>query len=156
MRFLKYEINDDTLAVISFDDDKARIIESDDDYIVNEIPYSIMENSCKYFGSSFEGRVMGSKDILGSIYKTPIIVEESKDLIFFPTEALNSPSVAWISYKRIKSVEKYGRKSRVIFDNDESVVINCPYFSIKNQIFRCNMLETISKNRKSGKKTIND
>ena len=92
------------------------------------------------------------KLILGSIYKTPIIVEESKDLIFFPTEALSSPSVAWISYKRIKNVEKYGRRTRVIFDNDESVVVNCPYFSIKNQIFRCNMLETISKNRKSGKK----
>ena len=138
--FLNYEINDETLAVMSFDEDKARIIESDDDYVVNEIPYSIMENSCKYFGSSFEGRVLGS------------IVEESKDLIFFPTEALSSPSVAWISYKRIKNVEKYGRKTRVIFDNDESVVVNCPYFSIKNQIFRCNMLETISKNRKSGKK----
>ena len=150
--FLNYEINDETLAVMSFDEDKARIIESDDDYVVNEIPYSIMENSCKYFGSSFEGRVLGSKDILGSIYKTPIIVEESKDLIFFSTEALSSPSVAWISYKRIKNVEKYGRKTRVIFDNDESVVVNCPYFSIKNQIFRCNMLETISKNRKSGKK----
>lgn len=150
--FLNYEINDETLAVMSFDEDKSRIIESDDDYVVNEIPYSIMENSCKYFGSSFEGRVLGSKDILGSIYKTPIIVEESKDLIFFPTEALSSPNVAWISYKRIKNVEKYGRRTRVIFDNDESVVVNCPYFSIKNQIFRCNMLETISKNRKSGKK----
>lgn len=150
--FLNYEINDETLAVMSFDEDKSRIIESDDDYVVNEIPYSIMENSCKYFGSSFEGRVLGSKDILGSIYKTPIIVEESKDLIFFPTEALSSPNVAWISYKRIKNVEKYGRRTKVIFDNDESVVVNCPYFSIKNQIFRCNMLETISKNRKSGKK----
>lgn len=150
--FLNYEINDETLAVMSFDEDKSRIIESDDDYVVNEIPYSIMENSCKYFGSSFEGRVFGSKDILGSIYKTPIIVEESKDLIFFPTEALSSPNVAWISYKRIKNVEKYGRRTKVIFDNDESVVVNCPYFSIKNQIFRCNMLETISKNRKSGKK----
>ena len=150
--FLNYEINDETLAVMSFDEDKSRIIESDDDYVVNEIPYSIMENSCKYFGSSFEGRVLGSKDILGSIYKTPIIVEESKDLIFFPTEALSSPNVAWISYKRIKNVEKYGRRTKVIFDNDESVVVNCPYFSIKNQIFRCNMIETISKNRKSGKK----
>ena len=56
---MKYEINDETLAIISFDDDKTRIIEEEDDYIVNEMPYSIMENSCKYFGSSFEGRVLG-------------------------------------------------------------------------------------------------
>ena len=34
------------------------------------------EFSCKYFGSSFEGRILGSKNILGSVYKAPIIVEE--------------------------------------------------------------------------------
>lgn len=150
---LKYEINDDTFAVMSFDGDKARIIEESDDYIVNEDIYSIMENSCKYYGSSFEGRVMGSKDILGSVYKAPIIVEESKSLIFFPTEALNSPSIAWICFNRIKNVEKYGKRTRIIFSNDESIIINCPYFSVKNQIFRCSMLESVSNHRKNVKRT---
>lgn len=150
---MKYEINDETLAVLSFDKNKSRIIEDSDDYIVDEVPYSIMDNSCRYFGSSFEGRVMGSKDILGSVYKTPIVVEESKNLIFFPTEALSSPSISWISYNRIKAVEKYGRKSKIVFDNDESIVIDCPYFSVKNQIFRCTMIESVTKHRKNDKFT---
>ena len=150
---MKYEINDETLAIMSFDDDKTRVIEVDDDYVVNDVPYSIMENSCRYFGSSFEGRVLGSKSMLGSIYKTPIIVEETRDLIFFPTEAINSSSVSWISYKKIRNVEKYGKRTKINFINGESIVVNCPYFSIKNQIFRCNMLETIYKSRKSGKKS---
>ncbi len=150
---MKYEINDETLAIMSFDDEKTRVIEVEDDYIVNDVPYSIMENSCRYFGSSFEGRVLGSKSMLGSIYKTPIIVEETRDLIFFPTEAINSSSVSWISYKKIRNVEKYGKRTKINFINGESIVVNCPYFSIKNQIFRCNMLETISKSRKSSKKS---
>lgn len=149
---MKYEINDETLAILPFDKDKARVLEESDEYIVDEIPYSIMEDSCKYFGSSFEGRILVSKNILGSVYKAPIIVEESQNLIFFPTEALSSNTVSWISYKKIKSVEKCGKRSKIIFNNGESIIANCPYFSIKNQIFRCNMLDSISSNRKIVKK----
>ena len=149
---MKYEINAETLAVISYSNSKSKIIEKDDQYIVNESPFTIMERSCKYFGSSLDGRVSGSKDILGSVYKVPIIVEESQNLIFFPTEAINSSRVSWISYKNIKDIKKYGTKSIIKFNNDNSVIVNCPYFSMKNQIFRCNMLESISINRRISKK----
>ena len=149
---MKYEINDSTLAIVPFDKDSTKIIEKDDEYIVNETPYEVMEHSCKYFGSSLEGRMLGSKDILGSVYKTPVIVEETQKLIFFPTEAIQSESVGWLSYKNIRNVEKYNKKSKVIFNNGEFIIIDCPYFSIKNQIFRCNMLEAVSNNRKISKK----
>lgn len=147
---MKYEINDETLAILAFED-KAKVIELNDEYIVDEAPYSIMERSCKYFGSSLEGRIDGSKDILGSVYKIPIVVEESQKIIFFPTEALSSPSVSWISYKNIKNIEKFGSKSLIRFNNDNVITVDCPYFSMKNQIFRCNMLDAISNNRKVNK-----
>lgn len=153
MKLLKYEVNDETFAIIPIDIDKAKIVEKSDEYIVDESPYSIMEHSCKYFGSSLSGRIDGSKDILGSIYKVPVIVEESQKLIFFPTESITSKNVGWISYKNIKSVEKCGNKSMIKFKNDSNIIIDCPYFSIKNQIFRCNMLEAISSNRKNSKKS---
>ncbi len=149
---MKYEVNDETLAIISYSNLKSKIIEKNDQYIVDETPFSIMERSCKYFGSSLDGRVHGSKDILGSIYKVPIIVEESQNLIFFPTQALNSSCVSWISYKNIKDIKKYGTKSIVKFNNDTDIIINCPYFSMKNQIFRCNILESVSVNRRINKK----
>ncbi len=148
---MKYEINDETLAIISLADGKSKVVEFNDEYIVNDSPYSVMDYSCKYFGSSLSGRIDGSKNILGSVYKIPVIVEESQKLIFFPTEAINSESVSWISYKNIKSVEKYGKKSLIKFNNGVEVIIDCPYFSLKNQIFRCNMLEAIFSNRKCKK-----
>ena len=104
---MKYEINEATLAVVPFENGNSRIVEKYDEYVVKETPYEIMEHSCKYFGSSFEGRMLGSKDILGSIYKAPVIVEESQKLIFFPTEAVQSENVSWISYKNIRNIEKY-------------------------------------------------
>ena len=150
---MKYEINDETLAILSFNDGKSRVIENSEEYIVDDNPYAVMEHSCKYFGSSIEGRISGSRDILASIYKTPVIVEESLGLIFFPTEALESLNVSWISYKNIKNVEKDGKKTKIIFKNGSNIVVDCPFFSIKNQIFRCNMLEAISNNRKISKKS---
>ena len=149
---MKYEINDDTLAILPFDDGRTRIIEKNDEYIVNDSTYEVMEHSCNYFGSSFDGRVSGSKSILGSVYKTPIIVEETQKLIFFPTEAINSSNNSWISYKNIKNVEKFDTKSKILFNNNDFIIVDCPYFSVKNQIFRCNMLEAISNNRKNMKK----
>lgn len=150
---MNYEVNDETLAIIS-EKNGSRILECDDEYRVRETPYSIMENSCKYFGSSLDGRINGSKDILGSVYKVPIMVEETQKLIFFPTEALSSPRVSWISYKNIKNIEKRGKGSLIRFVNGKSMFIDCPYFTMKNQIFRCNMLDSISSNRRDTKKTI--
>ena len=95
--------------------------------------------------------MLGSKDILGSIYKAPVIVEETQKLIFFPTESITSENVGWLSYKNIKNVEKYNKQSKIIFNNGFSIVVDCPYFSIKNQIFRCNMLDNISRDRKMKK-----
>lgn len=150
---MKYEINDETLAVLPFDKGNTRVIEKSDEYVVADTPYEVMEHSCVYFGSSFEGRMLGTKDILGSIYKAPVVVEESQNLIFFPTEAVQSENVSWISYNNISNVEKCGKQSKIIFNNGSFIIVNCPYFSIKNQIFRCNMLESISNNRKNTKRS---
>jgi len=149
---MKYEINDETLAVLPFEKGNTRIVEKDDEYVVKDTPYEVMEHSCKYFGSSFEGRVLGTKDILGSVYKAPVIVEETQKLIFFPTEAVQSENVSWISYNNIKNVEKHGKQTKIVFNNESFIIVNCPYFSVKNQIFRCSMLQSISNSRKNKKR----
>lgn len=149
---MEYEINDETLAILPYDNGFTRIIEKNDEYIVKETPFEVMEHSCNYFGSSFSGRIMGAKNILGSVYKSPIIVEETQRIIFFPTEAVQSENAGWISYNNIKNVEKLDKKSKIIFKTGENIIVNCPYFSVKNQIFRCNMLDAVSNNRKASKK----
>ena len=78
-----YEINKDTCAVISLNDDITKVIEKEDDYFINKSCYEVMEESCQYYGSSCDGRIKGTKVILGSGYKVPIIIEESNDIIFF-------------------------------------------------------------------------
>ena len=64
---MNYEINNETLAIIPIDENKTKILEVNNEYIIEKSPYKIMENSCSYFGSSLQGRLAGSKNMLGSI-----------------------------------------------------------------------------------------
>lgn len=149
---MKYEINEDTLAIIPINKEQTKIIEKDNEYIINEKAYDVMEYSCEYFGSSLEGRLNGAKNILGSIYKIPIIVEESREIIFFPTTSPQLETNIWISLKNIKKYEKSDKTTIIYFDNDKKVVVSTPYLSINNQILRATRLGSVFKHRKDIKK----
>ena len=91
-----YEINDETYAVISQELGKTKIIEKEKDYDVEKDAYKVMDESCRYYGSSYQGRVVASKELLNCSYKLPIIVEESSVLVFFPIKSSWVPnSCCW-------------------------------------------------------------
>ena len=71
----EYEINEGTLAVLSVDNKTSKIMEDEQDYVVKQSSFDVMDHSCRYFGSSYEGRRQGAKEIIGANYKLPIIIE---------------------------------------------------------------------------------
>lgn len=79
-----YEINKNTVALIP-KENKTIVYEVDNSFVVNKSPLKIVEESCEYFGSSLEGRQTGTSALVGFTHKVPVIIEESFDLIFFPT-----------------------------------------------------------------------
>ena len=145
---MNYEVNKGTFAIFPDEFGKSKVVEKDNEYIIEQKPYNIMEHSCSYFGSSLKGRLNGSKDMLGSIYKAPILVEESNNIIFFPTNSPKSNDNIWISLNNIKKYEKNGEKTNIIFINDKKIEVDIPYFSFDNQILRSAMLESMIKKRK--------
>ena len=83
---MDYEITFDTQVILPMDSKSSKIIENNESYVVNVTPMQILEHSCEYFGSSFDGRREGTKKLLGITHKSPIIVEESRKIIFFPVD----------------------------------------------------------------------
>ena len=69
----------------------------------------IIENSCRYFGSSYNGRHIGTKNLTGINYKSPIIIEETKNIIFFPTTSPKQSDCSWISLKYINISNEISR-----------------------------------------------
>ena len=152
---MNYEINEGTLAVMPDTNDsrKSKILEDRKEYIIDSKPYEVMDYSCKYFGSSYEGRKEGTKAVLDINYKVPIIVENSLNLIFFPTNSPDSADCIWISLKNIKTIKEDDFNStRIIFNNDIEITIPISKRTIENQIFRASRLDLIMRNRKSNKK----
>ena len=145
---MKYEINEGTLAIMP-DGKNSKILEDNKEYKVHDTPYEVMDYSCKYFGSSYEGRKEGTKAILDINYKVPIIVENSRSIIFFPTNSPSDEECYWISLKNIKKIEELEYNStKIIFNNDVFIDIPVSKRTIENQILRASRLDLINRDRK--------
>ena len=147
---MKYEMSKGTLAVVPNGNEKSLVYEDDERYVVHESPFKIMEDSCKYFGSTYEGRKMGAKEILGAEYKVPIVIEDSSNLIVFPTTSPLSNDCAWISLKRVSKISKIdSNNTKILFDNNSEIIVPSSYRSIENQLSRASRLDLILRNRKN-------
>ena len=90
-------------------------------------------------------------NILKNIYKIPIIVEESRNIIFFPISSTRQNDTTWISLKNIKSYKKVDKNTEIIFKNNKKILLRISYYSLQNQILRSSYLEMIFLSRKKSK-----
>ena len=147
---MKYEISKGTLAILPNEKNSSVVYEDDDRYIIKQTPYQIMEESCKYFGSTYEGRKDGAREMLGAEYKVPIVIEDSSNLIVFPTTSPFSDDCVWISLKRVEKIEKIdSNNTKIIFDNKTEIIVDSSYRTIENQLSRASRLDLILRNHKN-------
>ena len=143
-----YEINENTIAVCYYDDFNTKIYELNGEFLVSSSVIDIINNSCRYYGSSYLGRVSGTKKILGISYKAPIVVEESDDIVFFPTSSPRLKDCSWFSLKKIYDYRKNGALTEIVLCNNKKIGIDISYSSFDNQVLRAARLQMLIKNRK--------
>lgn len=145
-----YEINAETLLIIPFEEEKSKVYEYDGEYIVNMVPLDIVKNSCLFFGCSFEGRKEAVKKILGIDMKVPILVEDSKSIIFFPVTNCIKENSIWVSYQNLLKYSKKDKFSTILYFRDNRVFnIDEKYNLVDNQVIRCIKLEKLLVKRKN-------
>ena len=149
-----YEINDDTIAIIPIEYNKTRVIEIKNEYLVEKNAYMVMDESCKYYGSTYKGRIKAAKEILNCSYKIPILVEESHNIVFFPTKSSLEEDCCWINFNYIKNIEKQENRCIIKFINDKQISFDVSKLSIENQIARSTMLSYIIDQRKNKQKRV--
>lgn len=144
-----YEINVETLLIVPFEKEKSKIYEVDGEYIINMSPLEIVKNSCLYFGCTYNGRREAVKSLINVDMKVPIIIEESKNIIFFPTSSCINKNAIWVSYQNLVKYSKLNDFSTILyFKNNKSIKIDIKYNLIDNQIIRCIKLENLLIKRK--------
>lgn len=146
-----YEINKDTVALIP-KNNQTIVYEVDKSFVVNKSPLKIEEESCEYFGSSLEGRQVGTSKLVGFTHKVPVIIEESFNIIFFPTLSPKNEECSWISYSHVFKPDKFKDKTIVELKNGKKILLNVSSAIIDNQLYRCSRLKDMLEVRKINKK----
>ena len=140
-----------TLAIIS-NYSNTKIYEGNKSYLIKDNTLNIIKKSCEYFGSTFEGRRRGTRILTGYSTKSPIIIEESKDIIFFPTSSPRSKNCSWISLNNVKDYRKIDKNTEIIFKNMSKISVNISYYVFTNLILRATRLNYVLNERKIVKK----
>ena len=85
--------------------------------------------------------------------KSPIIIEDSRDIIFFPLKSIRDKCNIWISFNNLEKYVKSGDKTIFYFKGNKQVEIDFSYYIIDNQVTRSLMLDyEVKKRRESLKK----
>ena len=138
-----YEISSATLAIVPLGEEVSKVYEEEDEYIIQKSANSIIKDNCEFYGSSYEGRCIGTKTLTGIKTKFPIIIEESRNIIFFPTSSTRTKQRTWIALNKIKEIsKKEHQNSEILFKNQDTLDLDISVNSLENQIVRATMLKS--------------
>ena len=143
----KYLINENTILLMSYND-KTKVLENNISYLINLKIIDIIDESCKYYGSSYKGRVSASNYLLGISYKVPIILSEYNEIIMFPTSSQRDKNCIWINYSYVKNFYSLNNKVIIEFKNSKKIELDISKSVINNQILKSSRLESILKSKK--------
>ena len=144
---MNYEVNCNTLALIPISNNETKIIENNNTFNIKQSVFDIIKYSCEFFGSTYIGRKEGTKLLIGVTHKSPIIIEESKGIIFFPTKSPRLGDCTWISLNNIKKYVRNNKKTIIYFNNNKNIKIDISYGSFDNQFLRATKLEYVLRKR---------
>lgn len=145
-----YEIDLSTLMLIGIDDYSTLVITTEKEFIVQENAKKIIDNSCKFFGSSLRECTNATQRIVNIRSKVPIIIEQSRSIIFFPLKSSREKNNIWISFNNLIKYEKKDNKTVLYFKENIVKKIEFSYYIVDNQVTRSLVLDyEVNKRRKS-------
>ena len=106
--------------------------------------YNILHISTKY------DKIKATNRLVKMASKTPIIIEESRNIIFFPLRSTREKNNIWVSFNNLVKYEKNAENTIFYFKSGKQISIKFSYYIIDNQVTRSLMLDyEINKRRKS-------
>lgn len=136
----EYEINPFTMVIMPTtygSKTYSRVYETEDNCLSPFKPIEIIKKSCQFFGSSYEGRKDGVRELTGITHKVPIPVSPTNFIYFFPTTSPDNSECIWLAHEHIVDYKKGDKcETSVLFTNKEVMHIPISYNSFHNQISR--------------------
>lgn len=150
----EYFISEDTLMLLPLNKNETKILDISGEYIIEKNIFEVVDESCQYYGSTYNGRYISAKKTLDMDYKLPIIIDEVKEVVLFPTCSPKLENCIWICVNNVENYIKNNKVSVIKFTNGVSSELNISINTLENQILRATMLLMKLKKRKSNPKKI--
>lgn len=144
----KYIINEDTIALIK-KNNSTLIIEDKRKLLITKKLLTILDESCKFYGSNYKGRITAISELINSKYKTPILINEISSLIFFPTGSLRNENVMYFNYKKIIKYDEFYGIIRIYLSNNIMLTSKISKYSLNEQLLKCLLINNILYSRKN-------
>ena len=142
----EYEVNPFTMFIkpIAYGSKiYSEIFEVEDEFLSPFKPLDIIRNSCEYYGSDYEGRRNGTKQLVGYAHKIPIAIDPTNRIFFFPTTSPSRQECIWISHEHVKDYERVNpQETLILFNNNQSFIFPVSCSSIISQLERTAYLRT--------------
>ncbi|MBH0228735.1 competence protein ComK [Halobacillus yeomjeoni] len=148
----EYEINPQTMALIAKYDERGQVVtqafEKNGSFEVAKWPSQIVDDSCRYFASSLEGRLLGTKQVTSYTHKPPIVISEAMGIYFFPIISPKRKECSWIAHKYIRSFKgEPDHTTSLKFSNGTSINIPVSVGMFANQVQRTAHFRVILEDR---------
>ncbi|NMA50771.1 MAG: hypothetical protein GX951_02860 [Mollicutes bacterium] len=143
----EYIINENT-HMIKNSKNFIKVIDKEKYILIKNNIINIVNNSCLNYGSSYKGRCLATKYLLGINYKCPFIVSEKKEIILFSTTAISSEDCILINYKSIKKYNIDNNYTITLTLKDNNIVkINISKYIFLNQLYKASRLYSLLKEK---------
>lgn len=148
----EYEINPQTMALIAKHGEGGQVltevIENSERFELSKCPSEVVDDSCRYFASSLDGRLSGTKQVTSYTHKPPIVISEAMGIYFFPIISPKRKDCSWIAHKYIRSYKgEPDHTTTVQFANGWSVNLPVSDGMFANQVQRTAHLRVILEDR---------
>lgn len=128
----------------------TKVLHDKEIFLVAMSPTQLIDQSLLRYGSSLDGALKSSKNILGEIKMYPIKINASLDIWLFPTKSLKSHHNVWFVLNQINDMEPIGSgKTIVLLKYGHSIEIKMKVSAFRNKRQNAKILrERITNNTK--------
>jgi len=147
---LPYIISSLTMLLEPYTDEdqtkKTKVYEKDNEpFIADHPPREIIEHSCLYYFSTYEGRKISTKALTNIRHKPPIVIDPVTGVYFFSTHSDTNLQNRWISLQHFRGCEAYEKESTMVtFSGGREVILPISKQSFHQQYLKSASLYSIS------------
>jgi len=146
-----YIINPRTMALLPMDglfgEHWTIVIEENQMFQVKTKPIAVIDHSCCFFGSSYNGRKEGAAALLNYTHMAPIAINDAYDMILFPLTSPKNRDCIWLSHKHIQNWQNFQNDTIIQFTNFQIKILPIFYSTFEIKLnraaqYRCKLLES--------------